>query len=36
MKAYKMITLNKHDTKSFADNVFVAYTLLEGGSKELE
>ena len=33
MKAYKLITLNKHDAKSFEDNVFQAYTLLEKGSQ---
>ena len=29
LKAYRLITLNKHDTKSFSDNVFQAYTLIE-------
>lgn len=29
MRAYRMITLNKHDLKSFNDNVFIAYTFLE-------
>jgi hypothetical protein len=29
MRAYRMILLNKHDLKSFNDNVFQAYTFLE-------
>ena len=29
LKAYRVIALNKYDTKSFADNVFQAYTLIE-------
>lgn len=29
LKAYRLICLNKYDTKSFADNVFQAYTLIE-------
>ena len=29
LKAYRLITLNKYDTKSFPDNVFTAYTLIE-------
>lgn len=29
LKAYRLITLNKYDTKSFSDNVFQAYTLIE-------
>ena len=29
LKAYRLITLNKYDSKSFSDNVFQAYTLIE-------
>ena len=29
LKAYRLITLNKYDTKSFSDNVFQAYTMIE-------
>ena len=29
LKAYRLITLNKYDAKSFPDNVFTAYTLIE-------
>jgi len=29
LKAYRLITLNKYDTKSFPDNVFQAYTMIE-------
>ena len=29
LKAYRVIALNKYDSKSFADNVFQAYTLIE-------
>lgn len=29
LKAYRLITLNKYDAKSFSDNVFTAYTLIE-------
>lgn len=29
LKAYRLITLNKYDTKCFADNIFQAYTLIE-------
>ena len=29
LKAYRQITLNKYDTKSFSDNVFQAYTMIE-------
>ena len=29
MRAYRIITLNKHDLKSFSDNVFQAFTYLE-------
>lgn len=29
MRAYRTIMLNKHDMKSFSDNVFQAYTYLE-------
>lgn len=29
LKAYRLITLNKYDAKSFSDNVFTAYTMIE-------
>ena len=29
LKAYRYITLNKYDAKSFSDNVFQAYTMIE-------
>jgi len=29
LKAYRLITLNKYDAKSFSDNVFQAYTMIE-------
>ena len=29
MRAYRLLTLNKYDSKSFQDNVFAAYTLIE-------
>jgi len=29
MRAYRMILFNKHDLKSFNDNIFQAYTFLE-------
>ena len=29
LKAYRLITLNKYDAKSFSDNVFTAYMMIE-------
>jgi Ca2+-binding EF-hand superfamily protein len=29
LKAYRVIALNKYDAKSFSDNVFLAYTMIE-------
>lgn len=29
LKAYRQITLNKYDAKSFSDNVFAAYMMIE-------
>ena len=29
LKAYRLLTLNKYEAKSFSDNVFAAYTMIE-------